>query len=346
MQSLTQINIPIPARPWTGTAPPKKILAIRLQAMGDTMITLPYLQYLRNNLPADTRIDFLTREETRDIPDNIHLFDKVYALGGGRSFKRQMALALLLLPRLLLQRYELVIDLQNNTISRIIRKALAPAAWSAFDRYSPIPAGERNRLTIEAAGLGKNEMDTRFRLKAHYEAAAVLRNKGWKEGSPLIVLNPAGAFPTRNWELLNYVYFAELCLQQWPDCTFLVAGTSFIREKAAILKSALGDRLIDLTSQTTPSGIFAILQQATLVLSEDSGLLHMAWISGIPNIALFGSTRSDWSRPLGPHSLFLDSSDLPCGNCMESRCRYGDVYCLNRISPEQVFTLALFLLQK
>ena len=75
----------IQCKPWTKVSPPRRILAIRLQAMGDVVITLPYLQGLRNALPTGVRLDFLTREETEDIPKNIDLFDRVFTIGGGRN---------------------------------------------------------------------------------------------------------------------------------------------------------------------------------------------------------------------------------------------------------------------
>ncbi len=143
----------------------------------------------------------------------------------------------------------------------------------------------------------------------------------------------------------NYVSFAGLWLDKFPRTRFLVLGTSFIAPRAAFLKEKLGDRLINLVGKTTTAEAFAILQHAKLMLSEDSGLMHMAWISGVPTIGLLGSTRSDWSRPLGDHTVSLDSSDLPCGNCMQSVCKFGDVRCLTRYSPEQVAGLALGLLK-
>jgi ADP-heptose:LPS heptosyltransferase len=72
----------------------------------------------------------------------------------------------------------------------------------------------------------------------------------------------------------------------------------------------------------------------------------MAWCSGRPSVALFGSTRSDWSRPLGPHSVLLDSSDMPCGNCMAPECRFGDVRCLTRYTPDRVLGTATDLLAR
>lgn len=334
------------AKPWTKKDPPGRILAIRWQAMGDVVITLPYLQYLRNSLPASTRLDLLTREETEGIPKNIELFDKVFSIGGARNFKKQVFFTALLLPRLLLQRYEVILDLQNNIVSETLLKILRPKAWSVFDKVSPVAAGERTRLTIEAAGLGECRMDTHFRLKDKDRGVAILKAHGWNGTDTLVVLNPAGFVETRNWGIGNYAKFARLWLDRRPATKFLILGTSLIAEKAVTLKKELGDHLFNLVGQTTTQDAFAILQQASLVLSEDGGLMHMAWVSGIPTLALFGSTRSDWSRPLGEHSLLLDSSDLPCGNCMEAVCRFGDVHCLTRYSPEQVAALAFDLMRK
>ena len=310
----------IPAKKWAAKKPPKRILAIRLQAMGDVVVTLPYLQNLRNSLPPSTKLDFLTREETDDICRNILLFNKVFSIGGGRNLKKQLLSAFILLPKLFMRRYDVIIDLQNNIISRIIRKILMPKAWCAYDCFSPVSGAERYRLTIEAVGLGENKADTIFHLKNPGAGMDILQNNGWKKQCGLVILNPAGAFETRNWNMQNYVAFCHLWLNEFPQTQFLVMGTSFVSKKATFLKEQLGNRLINLAEQTTPSEAFAIIQHTALMVSEDSGLMHMAWISGIPTIALFGSTRSDWSRPLGEHTLLLGSSDLPCGNCMLEVC--------------------------
>src|SRR6266702_504513 len=125
--------ITIPARPWTKETPPRRVLAIRLQAMGDMAITLPYLQGLRETLPPDTQLDLLTREEVAPLSQNIYLFDNIYTIGGGRNLKKILFYTLLLIPRLWLRRYDVIIDLQNNIVSRIVRRSLRPAAWCEFD---------------------------------------------------------------------------------------------------------------------------------------------------------------------------------------------------------------------
>jgi len=334
------------SKPWTRQQPPRRILAIRYQAMGDTVVTLPYLQGLRSILPPSVELDFLTREETEGVPKNIHLFDNVYSVGGRRSKKKIILHTLKMLPRLLMRRYDVVIDLQHNLYSRIIRTAIRPRAWALYDKYSPISGAERYRQTISAAGLGENQPSFRLRMKNEALGLRLLQDKGWNGNDELVVLNPAGAFITRNWDIENYAAFARRWLEQRPDTQFLVLGTTFIADKAAALRKELGHRLWDLTGQTTTEEAFAILQHVTLILSEDSGLMHMAWISGVPTLALFGSTRSDWSSPQGPHTKVLSSTDLPCGDCMLSTCRFGDVHCLTRHTPASVLDHALSLIKE
>jgi ADP-heptose:LPS heptosyltransferase len=339
-------SLPIPSKRWAKKIMPRRVLAIRLQAMGDLVITLPYLQYLRNDLPADTELDLLTREEVESIPKNIELFDHVYSIGGARNWKKQFFFTYLLLPKLLLRRYDVVIDLQNNALSKMVRKVLRPAAWSEFDRFAPVPAGECNRLAIEATGLGQCRAESNFKLKTDDSHINKLLGKnGWDGTSTLVLLNPAGAFENRNWPVENYIAFAELWLEKFPFTQFVTIGTDFISVKANCLKQELGDQMINLVTKTTPVEAFALIQKIHFVLSEDSGLMHMAWTSGIPTLALFGSTRSDRATPLGNHTMLLSSSDLACGNCMEAACKFGDNHCMTRYTAEYVFEKAVFLMK-
>jgi ADP-heptose:LPS heptosyltransferase len=335
----------INARPWQREKPPQKILAIRLQALGDVVVTLPYLQSLSNRFPQ-AQIDFLTREEVSDIPRHLDLFDRVFIIKGERNFKKQALYALRLFPRLRSHWYDVVLDLQRNPLSRRMRMALNPPCWSEFDRFSPLPAGERTRETIEATGLGSVDIAPLV-LKDETLGTELLRTQGWQQNRELVVLNPAGYFPSRNWPLENYAAFTRRWLQERnPQALFLVLGMPFIAEKARFLEAQLGEHLLNLTGKTTPAEAFSILRKTALVLTEDSGLMHMAWVAGAPTLALFGSSRSDWSRPLGESSLCLHSADLPCRECLEAECRFGDVHCLTRYTPEMVFQKAVELVEK
>ena len=334
------------AKPWKNKKLPGRILAIRMQAMGDVVITLPYLQDLRDSLPPSVKIDLLTRCETDPIPRNLVLFNKIFSIAGKRNFGKQVIFTLLLLPRLFLRRYDVVIDLQNNQLSQLVRKCLLPSAWSEFDRTSPIPAGERTQNTIQALEIVKNKAAKKFQLKSDLGAKDKLIDNGWDGESALVILNPAGIFETRNWPTAYYSSFAQLWLTEFPKTQFLIIGLPFISSKAEYLRKQLGDKVITMIGKTNVAEAFAILQYCKFMLSEDSGLMHMSWVSGIPTFTLLGGTRPDRAQPLGDHSGFVDSSDLECGNCMLEKCRWGDTRCLSRYTPEFIFQKAKALIDK
>ncbi len=333
---------------WQSDSLPKRILIIRFQAMGDVAITLPFVQSLRKKLPADTQLHFLTRNEVRDIAGSVRLYDWIYSIAGGRNTKLQLLSLLLLLPRLKINKYDIVIDLQRNKLSRLVRRFLDPEAWSEIERFSATSAGDKYQKAIEAIGLCSIDLNTELQLKNPDAGSIKLTKAGWNSSRKLVVLNPAGAFTTRNWEIENYVKYAELWKIKFPETQFLIIGLKAISKKSLFLKKMLKDDLIDLVNGegTTVEEAFAIINKSYFILTEDSGLMHMAWVCGIPTLAIFGSTRSDWSAPQGEHSLCLNSSDLECGNCLLEVCKYGDVHCLSRYTPEFVFEKSISLLQR
>lgn len=333
---------------WQSEFLPQKILIIRLQAMGDVAITLPFVQSLRKKLPADTQLHFLTRNEVRDIASSVILYDWIYSFTGGRNTKLQLLSLLLLLPRLKFNKYDVVIDLQRNKLSRFTRRFLNPSAWSEIERFSATSAGDKYQKGIEAIGLCSINLNTGLHLKNPNAGKIKLTNAGWKPSKKLVVINPAGAFSTRNWGIENYLKYAELWKAKFPDTQFLVLGLKAISEKSLFLKKILKDDLIDLVNEegTTVEEAFAVINKCYFVLTEDSGLMHMSWVSGIPTLALFGSSRSDWSAPQSEHSLCLNSSDLECGSCLLEVCKYGDVHCMTRYAPEFVLEKSISLLQR
>lgn len=339
-----QLRANVRVKPWQGHKPPAKILVMRFQALGDTVITLPYLQSLRAQYP-DIKLHFLTRDEVSPIPKSIALFNRVMTIGGGRNAKIQFLLTLMKLPWLILQHYDAVLDLQNNKISRTVRKLLSPVAWAEFDVSSPISAGERTRQTVEALWKWDVGLNANFNFQEERGTEALLRESGFKPGHELVVLNPAGTFPSRNWPLESYVKFSRLWLAEINANTqFVLLLLPALKKQADYIAEALGPHCINLTGKANQVEAFSIVHKCVFVLSEDSGLMHMAWVQGVPTLALFSSSRKDWSAPQGNWSDCLDSSDLECGPCELKICKYGDNRCLTRYQPNQILNRAKELL--
>jgi len=289
----------------------------------------------------------LTREECADIPRHTLMFENVYGLEDKRNTARLIAAAAPLFPRLLRERYDVVLDLQRNTVSRFIRRMLSPDSYSEFDRFSPLSAGERVRRTIDALRIAAlpEELPT-ITLRPTPIDDHKWYSAGYSRGGKYIIVNPAGSSDSKNWPIAHYERFIELWEQSMTDkAHVMLIGTGRLQEKARYLKKRFGGRIINLVGATTAMEALHLVQNAQFILSEDSGLMHLAWISRGPLLALFGSTPSVWSKPLGATSVCLDSSDLECGNCGQPQCRFGEVYCLIRWTPEFVVERARRLLR-
>ena len=322
---------------------PKNILVIRLHSVGDVAVTFPYCKALKNLFPG-AGIDYLIRQDISVLPAAMDVFRNVFyinlnPLQSGNVFikLRKFYRALKLASALKKTKYDAVIDLQNNRISRLIRKRIKAEYFSEFDKFSGISASARTENTFKKAGFN---IEPSYGMKLNAlllsKAKDILIRNGWDISRNLFVLNPAGMWKTRNWQIENYVRLAKLISYKFK-ASFVLLGDNRMHEKSQYISSYLKRDFINLVDKTTLAEAFAILQFATALITEDSGLMHMAWASGIPTLTLLGSSRADWTSPVGPHTFTLDSSDLECGNCMSPVCKYNDVHCLTRYSPEFVF---------
>ncbi len=327
-------------RPWDSGHAPAKILVIRLRAIGDVVIALPACVALRQMFPS-ARIDMLTSEACLDIPRAVRLFDRLYSFTEKNGRWGHACQALMWGARIGMQGYDVIVDLQRHRASQLIRRVARPRAWGEFDRFSAHHALERVADTFQRTGFPSLTPVCKLEIRPeiHNRSMQILREQGWDGKAKLVVLNPAGLWVTRNWPLQRYVDLADLWTET-EDVRFLLVGTGRIEDKARRLSDKLQGRAINLTNRTTLAEALGVIQHASVVISEDSGLLHMGWVSGKPTIALFGSTRSDWTRPLGAQSRFLGSEDLPCGACMQATCKFGDVHCLTRHASHAVLRLA------
>jgi heptosyltransferase-2 len=233
-----------------------------------------------------------------------------------------------------------VLDLQRNRWSRFLTRLLVPRAWAAFDRHAPKSALARYVEAADALGLSPGEPVFAPHARPDLVAAARARlgAAGWDGAAPLVCLNPAGGWETKQWLLERYVALGRQL--ESAGCRLLALAPAPVPPRFLALREALAPGLLDFTGQTTPPEALALVSLASLAVSEDSGLMHLAWVQGVPALALFGSSRAAWSRPEGPRSAGFYSEDLACGACMQPTCARGDLLCLRRVGVDDVFRRA------
>ena len=309
----------------------KRILIIRLHAFGDTLIILPYVNGLKKRHP-DYDLDLLTLSAHAEIPRALSAFRQVIALPGGRS---QAKIALHVLIRRIMDlrvSYDYILDLQNNKVSRVVSLLYPRATVFRFEKYASLFAGKRYLQTVhQLAPCVEPAFDLGVGMKEDMQALESKENRKW------IVINPAGFFKTRNWPIEYYEDLMSRLVRRWDDrVRFLLLGDKRIVKKARTLQDRCPDHVINLVNKTSQVEALCVLSKCDLVVSEDSGLGHMAWIQGVKTLFLFGSTRSDWTAPPYPHVYSFTSSDLSCGDCMKPECIFGDVHCLVRYTPDMI----------
>ena len=312
---------------------PERICLLRFHAFGDAVISLPVLAGLRQRYP-EARIDFVTSEEYAPLFAPLPWIDQVHTLtirtsriGKFRSFLD-----------LRIPRPDVVIDIQRSRLSALLRRRLAPEAWVAFDRYAPKSALERYLEVLPFVGLDRVAPDYSFPLPNHQRDDILRRFPLPDDGRPLICLNPAGCWPTKNWSTERYVELGERVVEEWNG-RILLLGTEHVRNGARLINERLGENVLDFTGTTTPFEAMILLREADLIVSDDSGLMHLAWTNGLPTVGIFGSSRRTWSRPVGNHTRTFGSEDLSCGPCMRPDCVRGDLHCLDRLSVAEVMNL-------
>lgn len=153
---------------------------------------------------------------------------------------------------------------------------------------------------------------------------------------PAIALAPGAVGPSKRW-----TYFADVA-RRLADSGYdvWVVGGPGEKQVASELVQAGGARVHDLTGTDLRNAILA-LAAAALVISNDSGLLHVAAAIGTPSIAIFGPTSPYHWKPLNPIAAVIQSkTDVPCRPCHKPVCRMLHHACMRDISTNEVIDVA------
>jgi len=152
-----------------------------------------------------------------------------------------------------------------------------------------------------------------------------------ENGQPVAVLAPGAVGASKRWPGYGALAarLAELGFAVW-----VVGGPDEKALAAEILRNAPQTR--DLTGTDLRNAILA-LAAATVAVSNDSGLLHVAAALGTPSIGIFGPTSAWHWAPLNPLAAVIETkSDVPCRPCHKPTCRLRHHRCMRDIPMEQV----------
>ena len=167
------------------------------------------------------------------------------------------------------------------------------------------------------------------------QALATLKEQGIPaERGPLLVLCPGAEYgPAKRWPWTHFAALATAMIQRgW--CVVL-CGSPQETELGQQISALAGPLCFNLVGHTTLDEVVDILSLAACVVSNDSGLMHVAAALDRWVIALFGSSDPNHTPPLGNHAQVL-TLGLSCAPCFRRRCHKKHLKCLTGITVEQV----------
>ncbi|MBA4372806.1 MAG: lipopolysaccharide heptosyltransferase II [Thermodesulfovibrio sp.] len=352
------------------TVTPEKcdnILIRGVNWVGDAVMTMPALRSVRQTFP-DARISLLVKPAVSPLFEHDPNVDEIISYGDeyqGLSGRIRLA-------RLLKQRCFSRAFLLQNAFDAALTAFLAKipervgykrdgrqlllTRGIAFDT----PAKELHHIDYYLNLLRKSGMDPVPSLPWIYllpEERLAAREKLQALRRPVIALNPGAAYGSS---------------KRWPPVRFAEVASGFIREKNAgiiilggpketaiaaeieqgirQLLSAAGPSgtgeipVINFAGKTTLRELAALISEADLLITNDSGPMHIGYAVRTPLVAIFGSTSPQHTGPVGRDVAVL-KKDIDCSPCFERKCRRKDLRCMEMISAAEVYEAGLKLIK-
>jgi lipopolysaccharide heptosyltransferase I len=345
------------------------ILIVKLSALGDVVQTIPAFEALRNHY-SSAHISWLVEEEAADLLQYYPGLDEIMVCRR-RSWLKELRNPLLW-PKVSLdivrfcgslrQRYyDVIIDLQGLLKSaiwvglargrrkigfdgtregswRFLNERLPPydPDRHSLDRYLDVArylGAEVENVLVRDPWTPAEEHHFRNRLNQ------VTRNGE----SPLVVCHPVSRWQTKLWPEAKFARLAAEMVERL-QATVVFTGSAEDRDEiAAVMHEAGGVRLYNWAGTTNLRELAYLCKRATVVISTDSGPMHLAAVLGTPVVALFGPTAPWRTGPYGnTHRVLRMERD--CSPCFQRSCE--TVECMTAIEVDDVFRAVVEQLDK
>ncbi len=168
------------------------------------------------------------------------------------------------------------------------------------------------------------------------QIAAVLKELGLHQDKPVLVFSPGAEFGNaKRWPTSHFAELANTVLASNPEVQVVLLGSGKDQAVCAEI-SALSPRVRSLAGRTSLDQAVALIAQASAVVSNDSGLLHIASALNRPVIAIYGPTDPDHAPPFSDIARSL-SLRLPCAPCRQRECPLGHHDCMQKLGSDIVW---------
>jgi len=339
-----------------------KILILKPSSLGDVIHALPVLRLLKLHFPNAEIFWWL---DAALVP----LLEKDTDLTGIIPFQRkrwaaprrwpEIAASLRVMRR---QHFDWAIDLQGLARSSIfawlanasltvgldnLREGSREGARAFYDLTPPraephVHAVDRYLAVLPLLGVPVHR-DFEW-LPRRPEIAAQVEQKWHPAGSRWVALLPGGRWDNKRWPASYFVELVKL-MRMDPQMKFVILGSQDEKSLAQTIASPDPSRCLNLAGLTSMAEMIEWIGLSQLVITNDTGPMHVAVALRRPVVALFGPTNHFSTGPYGQLGNVLQNTTLPCVPCMKQKCFYHEpLACLRSITPQAVFQKARQLL--
>lgn len=212
--------------------------------------------------------------------------------------------------------------------------------WGLLNRRLPNPAGRPPMVAFYAALAGEPlRGDERPRLAFEPELIGAAAHRAGVEPGAYWAFAPGAEYgPAKCWPAGHYAELARR-LHQRDGLPVLLLGSGKEAAMAQEIADAAPGACRVMAGQTSLLDAMALIAGARGLVSNDSGLMHVAAAFGLPQVAVFGSTSPEHTPPLNPKARVLwlkDELKLDCMPCFERQCRFAHYRCLTEVAPQRV----------
>ncbi len=338
---------------------PEKILLLRLDHIGDVVMTSPSFSLMRARFP-EAKILLLTNEAGRQLYQQDPRIDEVWVFNwpwGQQRISEKFSRAKIkelwhLILKLRREKIDVFVDFRGDMRFIFLFGVLAGARF----RLSNSRSGKSSLLHhISNYDVSKHEVERSLdvircfgNLKEPVRPSLYLTQGEILEVKSLVsqvingpfpeklaVVGPYSSRDVKSWPSAHFVEVIRYLRDQ--DFTVLVVGTSVDHDDALDLIKGFNQGVYSFAGITSVRELAAVVSLSSVVVGVDTGVLHLAACFDVPIVALFGSTRSVEFRPYSPFAVVVESSTCTCNQFLHLTCDKqveGYANCMSDLKPE------------
>lgn len=329
---------------------PLKILIIAPSWVGDMVMSQTLLKQLQSRYGNEIIIDILVNSWAKDVVKRMPEVNQVHCnpfahgeLGLFKRFRLGRQLASFAYD----QAYVLPNSLKSALVpffARIKERIgfLGEQRYGLLNTYYKLDKNELPLMIDRFCALANNGQKPAQIDYPNFTAdlnnqANVIKSLGLSLEKPVICICPAAEYgPAKRWPTKHFANLADL-LQTSGYQVWIMGSAKDADISAKILDEAkLKVNLHDLCGKTSLVDVIDLLAAAKVVVSNDSGLMHVACAVNVPVVAIYGSSSPGFTPPLSDKAQII-KLELECSPCFARTCRFDHYNCLQEITPAQIF---------